>query len=531
MIAKGNQRARAQELATHLLNAHDNEHVEIADIRHAIANDLHGAFQEWEAIASGTKCQKFLYSLSINPNPTDGRLTRDQYMDFIARAEAKQGLMDQPRVIVFHVKHGREHCHVVWSRIDSEKMKAILMSHDRYKMRAVVQEFSREHGLTLPRGLKDNKTRNQFNEKAKVLTLGEKQQEERTGLTKQERVRDITAIWNQTQTAKDFVQALKAKDYTLTNGKRGYVVVDRLGEIHSLPRQIEGVKSKEIKARLAKDCPLEKLPAAEKIQKQIRDATKTKIDKQISVEFRQQAATQWGTLKHKQKQRRDRLDAKRQSMLDRHRTARADLAAAQKKDRAALVKKFHQEKPAGMKKLLSKITGSEKARKKEFTQKARFLKKRHARAGKAFKARHAREGQDMTRRFRALASVERKESRALTTALKRTQFQSLTQAYQKAQGIVQETEQAATPKPLTPEFTRAAKDAPKQKERSRLSPSQQEKVEGIKKAAKETTTPAAPETIKEQDSLSEAFRRLEKQKEKRAREKNRNHDPGRGMGR
>ena len=37
-------------------------------------------------------------------------------MDYIARTEQALGLADQPRAVVFHVKEGREHCHVVWSR-------------------------------------------------------------------------------------------------------------------------------------------------------------------------------------------------------------------------------------------------------------------------------------------------------------------------------------------------------------------------------------------------------------------------------
>ena len=67
MILKGNQRAGGTDLATHLLNAADNERIEIAEIRGTVAGDLHGAFAEYEALAVGTKCREPLYSLSINP--------------------------------------------------------------------------------------------------------------------------------------------------------------------------------------------------------------------------------------------------------------------------------------------------------------------------------------------------------------------------------------------------------------------------------------------------------------------------------
>lgn len=47
--------------------------------------------------------------------------------------ENKLGLSGQPRAVVFHVKKGREHCHVVWSRIDLDKMRAVQLSNDRQK--------------------------------------------------------------------------------------------------------------------------------------------------------------------------------------------------------------------------------------------------------------------------------------------------------------------------------------------------------------------------------------------------------------
>ena len=62
MIPFASQRGLGQDLATHLLNEHDNEKMEVAHIRGAIAKDLHGAFAEWEAQAHAlTRCQNYLY--------------------------------------------------------------------------------------------------------------------------------------------------------------------------------------------------------------------------------------------------------------------------------------------------------------------------------------------------------------------------------------------------------------------------------------------------------------------------------------
>ena len=113
------------------MNGFDNEHVEIAQLYGSIADDLFGAFAEFEAVASGTRAQNYLYSLSINPPEP---LSREQYDEAIAQIEDGLGLKGQPRAVVFHIKHGREHCHVVWSRIDIDKMKAIHMAYDHEKL-------------------------------------------------------------------------------------------------------------------------------------------------------------------------------------------------------------------------------------------------------------------------------------------------------------------------------------------------------------------------------------------------------------
>src|SRR5271170_7629942 len=134
MILKGNQRGGGRQLAVHLMNSFDNEVVEVADVRGTVARDLSGAFAEWEAEARATKCEKYIYSLSLSPDQSQGRLTREQYLDLIARTERSLKPVGQPRAVVFHEKRDkagelRQHCHVVWSRIITEQSKAVQMSH------------------------------------------------------------------------------------------------------------------------------------------------------------------------------------------------------------------------------------------------------------------------------------------------------------------------------------------------------------------------------------------------------------------
>ncbi|MEM8579694.1 MAG: hypothetical protein AAGF50_00665 [Pseudomonadota bacterium] len=121
MILKASERGYAANLATHLMNTQDNEHVELHELRGFVADDLHGAFKEVDAISRGTRCKNFLFSLSLSP-PQQESVPAEVFEAAIEQIEQRLGLRGQPRAIVFHKKEGRRHAHAVWSRIDATEM-------------------------------------------------------------------------------------------------------------------------------------------------------------------------------------------------------------------------------------------------------------------------------------------------------------------------------------------------------------------------------------------------------------------------
>jgi hypothetical protein len=453
MILKGNQRGGGQQLAAHLQNSFDNERVEIAEVSGAIAQDLSGAFAEWSAQAQATKMEKkYYYSLSLNPDQAQGRLTREQYFDLIKRTERSLDLVGQPRAVVFHEKRDdkgvpREHCHVVWSRVDMrrEKIKAIEISHDRLKLRTVAREFCRDHGLELPDRMKPGRAKGsrvaRFNENAKE-NLGERQQKERTGIPKQKRMADIATCWKETGNGAAFVAALEGKGYFLAQGDgRDYVVVDLRGEIHSLSRQLKGAaNSKEMRERL-KSHPAEKLPGVEETQNFVRqkrlDAIRRAVaQKEITgpthAELRRQALVQH------QHQRRADLDQMRINLIGRHMSERDGLKAAQQEQNTGIVNARLQKRPQGFMAFLTRITGIKLIRQK-IEDKARVGE--HAKQAQALKRTHDREMHEIDRRYHAIERLETRENRSADMALKREEFELL----------LQNTERV-----LKPEFDRAA---------------------------------------------------------------------------
>ena len=253
MILKGSQRGGAADLANHLMKD-ENDHVLVHEVSGFASDNLHDAFKEADALSRGTRCNQFLFSLSINP-PADKDLSTEQLIAAIDKAAAKLGLTGQPRAIVLHEKltaqnaeqtaTNRRHAHAVWSRIDTDEMKAIRLSHTKLKLLEVSRELHIEHGIKMPDGLADRSKSD-----TKAFTFEEWQQAQRFGHDPRERKAAIQDAWAISDNKEAFTHALEERGYVLAKGdKRGFVVLDRDMEVHSLARQI-GIKAKDVKVRL-----------------------------------------------------------------------------------------------------------------------------------------------------------------------------------------------------------------------------------------------------------------------------------------
>jgi hypothetical protein len=244
MILKGSQRSGAKALADHLMNDRDNDHVTILEVRGFMTDDLHGALSEAHAISKATQCKQFMFSLSFNP-PQDYVGSEQDFLDAADRAEQALGLSGQPRAIIIHEKEGRRHAHVVWSRIDGEKMKAINLPHFKNKLTNLSRELYLDHGWVLPEGLQTNGGKSPLN-----FSLAEWQQAKRIGVDPREIKQVFRDAWQRSDNIKAFGNALEDRGYFLAKGdRRGFVAVDVNGEIYSLSRVL-GEKPKAVTQKL-----------------------------------------------------------------------------------------------------------------------------------------------------------------------------------------------------------------------------------------------------------------------------------------
>lgn len=244
MILKGNERGHAAELALHLLNPRDNDHVTVHAITGFVADDLQGALAESAAISQATQCRNNLFSLSLNP-PPEARVSIEDFEAAIARIEARLGLAGQPRAIVFHEKNGRRHAHCVRSRIEPTRLRAINLAHTKRKLMEIAQELYRTHGWEMPEGLTDPARSDPL-----AYSREEAGQAKRVAHDPKALKSMFGRCWQQSDSRAAFAAALWAGGFCLARGdRRGFVAVDRDGKIWSLSRWC-GVSPKDLAARL-----------------------------------------------------------------------------------------------------------------------------------------------------------------------------------------------------------------------------------------------------------------------------------------
>ena len=336
MIFVGNSRANGQNLARHLM-CPENEHVTVQEISGFSGDDLASAFKEAEATARGTRCKKYLFSLSLNP-PSSERVETEAFLETITEVENRLGLSGQPRAIVFHEKGDRRHCHVVWSRIDSDEMKAIPLPFTKRKLMELSKEIYLEHGWEMPDGFIQPALRDPKN-----LTLAEWQQAKRIGQDAKELKAVFQSCWKRSDSQRSFANALQEHGLALAKGdRRGFVATDLNGEVYAIARWC-GVKTNDVSARLGKP---DNLPSVALAKENLAKAVLPAVEK-----LKREAARKEGQVKERQEKLLWQLTEK-------HQGERRQLSDRQAKRSQAELEIRQERFNKGLRGLFDRITGT-----------------------------------------------------------------------------------------------------------------------------------------------------------------------------
>jgi Relaxase/Mobilisation nuclease domain len=273
MIIKGQSRSRNRQLSAHLLRKDQNESVRLYEVRGTVAGDVEGALAEMEARGAAAASKRPLYHASISPE-AHTPLTDAQIRIAIDTLEEALGFSAQPRIVVVHRKENREHVHVVWSRVDADRNRAIPDSWNYRCHEEVARTLETLFGhRPIPRS--DSWKRGR---KVRAPRDYELRQEERTGKPTVQITAEITALWRSAGDAQAFQARLEEAGYRLARGdRRVLVVIDRNGEVHSLARRIDGVNTRDLRL-FFRDVDLQILPSvAEVRQEPVKESSATRL--------------------------------------------------------------------------------------------------------------------------------------------------------------------------------------------------------------------------------------------------------------
>jgi hypothetical protein len=260
MIINGGSRSNGAFFAKHLMDAETNEEVTLCELRNLASTNIADAFREMEAVALATWCKNYFYHANLNPRD-DELLTAEQWQIATDTLERRLGLMDTARFVVEHVKKGRTHRHVIWSRIDVNAMRAVPMTDDYEKHQAVARELERTFGLRPEQSVLGKNCAKGKRPSRRPRTW-ESFRGQKSGIDVRELTSTVTALYRSSSSGSQFAKLLASNGCTLVRGKHAeFCIRDSAGHLHSLLRRLDGVTAIKLRAFMTDVAP-DRLPVA-----------------------------------------------------------------------------------------------------------------------------------------------------------------------------------------------------------------------------------------------------------------------------
>jgi hypothetical protein len=185
--------------------------------------------RESGAHETGQPCSKPVFTFSLAWHP-EQEPQKSEMLGAGRGALVALGLEEHETLMVAHRETDHPHLHLIVNTVHPETGKVNTLSYSKLKLSKWAEGYEREHGKIYCQQRVENN-----------------QQREQGKFTKHD-VR-IAQLYHSSDSGKAFQEALAEAGYKLAQGKR-VVVIDDRGKVHSLSRQIKGVKAKDIRAKL-----------------------------------------------------------------------------------------------------------------------------------------------------------------------------------------------------------------------------------------------------------------------------------------
>jgi len=244
IIIEGGSRCAGSWWAAHLQNTEKNERAQLVAVEGLSAETVPELFREMHGMAMGSKAKNYFYQANINPR-ADEHLTPAQRAEAVATLGRNIGLEGQPHFVIEHEKNGRVHQHVVWLRVDMERMRAIPDSltarvHEQTS-RELETKFDLEPGKSILVADRD------FERPERLAKKHERFRGAQSGIDPRAVAHELRTLREHSDGPASFRAGMEAAGYVLARGdRRDYVAVDQAGHPHVLSRGL-GIKAAELR--------------------------------------------------------------------------------------------------------------------------------------------------------------------------------------------------------------------------------------------------------------------------------------------
>lgn len=250
---KGKSRKEAAKAGAYLLNKGKNEKVELIEIKETVSQNVKDAMREMEAVAAGSRSEKFLYHASINFEEGENLTSKQDKLKAVDILEKELKLVGHQRVVVEHNKDNREHLHILWNRVDPETMIARHMSNSYAAHERAAREIERTFGLKHVKGVHVLEE----NEKPadRAPTHNEIAQSKKTGVNLHKWRNEIRQL-AEGKSGAELINALDEQGHIVGQGdKVGFIILDPSGTPQRMAQSL-GLKVKELQERLGDIKPI-----------------------------------------------------------------------------------------------------------------------------------------------------------------------------------------------------------------------------------------------------------------------------------
>ena len=219
-----------------------------------------------------------VYSFALGWNP-EQKPNKDEMLQSSFETLDKLGLSEHQAVMVYHQETDHPHVHVICNLVNPNTGKMAKVYNDYLVLSEWAEKKEKEDGkVYCEERVINNKIRNGIEPEPTELSKRDQKRAE-----KKRRKELVQELYSHSDSGKAFSSALALNDLTLAQGdRRGFVIVDKNGDIHSVSRMLKGISNAEMKQRLN---DLDLLPNAKEVSdlRKYFDRDQYEIDRQKEI--------------------------------------------------------------------------------------------------------------------------------------------------------------------------------------------------------------------------------------------------------